>query len=131
MVDRSIVVMGNRYVVRWMRFRNSYPALDYLENLTSDAERIRERLLSLVTFMAEAGQLPSAQHGHFLSGAYRQIFEFKPIGHRIFAFIDGTTLYLTSGAPKRSPKAQAGDYERAMNLRAEFYSRKKPKTGNN
>ena len=129
MVDRSIIAMGNRYVVRWMRFRNAYPAQDYLETLGAEAARVRARLRVLATMMAEAGQLPGTQHGHFLSGPYHQIFEFKPYGHRIFAFVDGTTIYLTSGAPKRSKKAQDGDYERAMNLRAEFYSRRQPNQG--
>lgn len=129
MVDRSIVAMGNCFVIRWMRFKNSYPAQDYLESLISDRERVRARLRALATKMAEAGQLPSTQHGHFLAGAYREIFEFKPLGHRIFAFIDGTTVYLTSGAPKRAQKAQQSDYERAKNMREEFYSRRKPKKG--
>lgn len=129
MVDRSVVAMGNRYVIRWMRYRDAYPAQEYLEGLGAEAQRTRERLLALATMMAAAGQLPSTAHGHFLSGAYREIFEFKPFGHRIFAFLHGTTLYLACGAPKRAPKAQEGDHVRAMNLRAEYFAGLKPTKG--
>ena len=120
---------GECYVIRWMRFRNSYPAQDYLESLNADSDRVKARLFALATMLADSGQVPSTQHGHFLSGPFSKVFEFKPFGHRFFAFVDGTTVYLTNGAPKRAKKAQEGDYQQALNLRTEFYTKKKPKKG--
>ncbi len=129
MVDVSIIVMGDSLVIRWMRYNKSFPAQDYLQSLGSEIDRIQARLLALTTMMAESGRLPSTQHGHYLKSPYSEIFEFKPFGHRFFAFVDGTTMYLTNGAPKRAPKAQQGDYKQAAHLRADYFAKKKPKKG--
>ena len=89
MVDRSIVVMGERFVVRWMRYKNSYPAQQYLNGLGADALKVEARLLVLATRMAEHGALPDGTHGHQLSSPYEEIFEFKPHNHRFMSFSDG------------------------------------------
>ena len=129
MVDRSLIVMGDRYVVRWMRYSNAFPAQDYLENLGADYPRVEARLLALATTMAEQGRLPSKSHGHFLEAPFEEIFEFKPFSHRFFGFFDGQMLYLTNGAPKRNQKAQNADYVAAKRMQSAFFARTHSKRG--
>lgn len=118
MVDLSIIAMGDAYVVRYMRYRGRYPAKDFLDACD---EAVRVRLLALAQRMAIYGRLPSDAHGHQLKSPYAVLFEFKPLGARVMAFFHGKDVYLTNGAPKRKPKAQAGDYDVALNMRADFY----------
>jgi hypothetical protein len=117
MVDLTIVAMGEAFVVRFMRYKGRYPAMEYLNGMP---ERDRARFLAYAKRMAEFGRLPSESHGHQLRGDFADLFEFKPGDSRIFAFFYGTSLYLTSGAPKRKAKAQRGDYAEAINLRRDF-----------
>lgn len=110
--------MGDRYVVRYMKYRGSYPGKDFLDACT---DPVRVRFVALAQRMAVAGRLPTDAHGHQLKPPYADLFEFKPGNVRVFAFFHGKDLYVTSGAPKRKGKAQANDYEAALNLRADFY----------
>jgi hypothetical protein len=119
-VDKSIIAMGERYVVRFMRHKGSYPADDFLNRECDEA--IRARFVALAKRMADFGRLPSEIHGHQLRGKYATLFEFKPHGARLFAFFHETNLYVTSGAPKRKDRAQEKDYEVALGLRSDFYA---------
>ncbi|WP_337170177.1 type II toxin-antitoxin system RelE/ParE family toxin [Gemmatimonas aurantiaca] len=125
MVDLSIVAMGDARVVRYMRHKGRYPAKDYLDEMP---ERDRARFFALAKRMADIGHLPSETHGHQLRGEYSDLFEFKPGDSRIFAFLHGTSLYLTSGAPKKKPKTQESDYAEAKNLRRDFLEREATKS---
>ena len=124
MVDRSIVAMGERFVVRWMRYKNSYPAQQYIEDLAS--EKVEARLLALASRIAEHGSLPDGTHGHQLGAPYQELFEFKPFGHRFIAFFDDRNIYLTNGAPKKNKKAQVSDYAVAEKMRKDFFNKKNP-----
>ena len=124
MVDLSIVAMGDALVVRFMRYKGSYPAKSYIDEMP---ERDRARFLALAKRMADFGRLPSESHGHQLRGEFSDLFEFKPGDSRVFAFVHGTSLYLTSGAPKRKSKAQLSDYQVALNLRRDFLNREAKK----
>lgn len=119
MIDKSIVLMGERYVIRWMRYRNSFPAYEYLRGL-ADADRVEARFRALAAMFADNGRLPSDTHGHWLSSPFETLFEFKPFGHRLIGFEDGSNFYVAYGAPKRNKKAQNGDYQTAENLRQNF-----------
>jgi hypothetical protein len=121
LVDKSIVAMGTRYVVRYMRYKNSYPAEDYL---TAAGEAVKARMLVLAKYFARDGRLPTEENGHWLHGKFAVLYEFKPHGHRLMSFTDGSTLYLVSGAPKRRGKAQNGDYEFALTLRLDYLDAK-------
>jgi hypothetical protein len=129
MVDRSIVVMGERFIVRWMRYKNSFPAQEYLHDLASDSEKVEARLLSLAGRIAEHGSLADGTHGHQLGAPYEEIFEFKPHAHRFMAFFDGCNIYLTNGAPKKNKKAQQSDYAIAEKMRKDFFQKKISKKG--
>jgi hypothetical protein len=119
-VDHSIAAIGDALVIRYMRYRDSFPAKEYLAGVDRPA---RARFEALAGMLAERGRLPSSAHGHQLAGEYAELYELKPLGHRVFGFWHGTTLYLTNGAPKRAAKAQQGDYDTALRLRADFYER--------
>ena len=123
MVDRSLIVMGPQYVVRWMRFRQEYPAQEYLHSLGADSAKVEGRLITLLEWMANTGYLPDPAQGHWLSRPYDGIFEFKPLRHRFFSFITGRTIYLTNGAPKRKRNAQEADYALADRMRRDFLAR--------
>ena len=116
--------MGDALVVRFMRYKGSYPAKSYIDEMP---ERDRARFLALAKRMADFGRLPSESHGHQLRGEFSDLFEFKPGDSRVFAFVHGTSLYLTSGAPKRKSKAQLSDYQVALNLRRDFLNREAKK----
>lgn len=126
MVDRSLIALGEHFVVRWMRYRQAYPAQRYLERLGAERIKVEARLLALCLRMAEHGHLPDPAHGHWLAMPFDSIFEFKPHGHRFFAFADGSTLYLTNGAPKRKAKVQVGDYALAERLRLDYFGKRYP-----
>jgi hypothetical protein len=116
--------MGTLYVVRYMRFKNCYPVEDYL-NLTGDA--VKARMLVLAKHFAKEGRLSTDENGHWLHGDYAQLYEFKPGKHRVIGFIDGTSMYLAVGAPKRRAKAQDGDYRHALTLQNDFFTTKAAK----
>jgi hypothetical protein len=120
MVDHSILAIGGALVVRFMRYKGRYPAKDFLDSMPT---KDRARLIALAKRMAETGSLPVPAHGHQLRGNYSDLFEFKPGDSRVFGFFHNSNLYLTSGAPKKKPKAQEGDYLEALNMRADFYRR--------
>lgn len=122
LVDRSIIAMGTTYVVRYMRFRNAYPAEDYLNAV---GEAVKARMLVLAQHLARDGCLTTDQNGHWLDAPFSEIYEFKPQKHRIFAFRHGTSIYLACGAPKRRAKAQRGDYVRAVSLRNDFFAKER------
>lgn len=120
--------MGTRYIVRYMRYKNSYPAEDYLNGA---GEAVKARMLVLAKSFARDGRLTTEENGHWLHGKFNVLYEFKPHGHRLMGFTDGANMYLLSGAPKRRGKAQNGDYEFAFTLRADYFDTKAKKIKNN
>jgi hypothetical protein len=118
LVDTSIVYLGKRYVVRFMRYEGSYPAQDYVLSATGP---IRARFLALGRRLGDDGRLPDRSHGHFLEPPYEEIYELKPLSGRVFGFFYKRNLYLTNGAPKKRPKAQESDYKLALRLRKDFF----------
>lgn len=120
MVDRTIIAFGARLVVRYMRFRNAFPA----EEFYREADRPdRVRFDALARYLAEHGRLPDDSHGHFLKGRYSDVFELKPRGSRFFGFFYERNFYVTNGAPKKKKKEQEADYEIASTMRRDFLAR--------
>jgi hypothetical protein len=125
--DRSIIFIGQTLVVRYMRYRNSYPAQQYVDAAT---EAIRTRFLALARQLAERGEIVNYSHGHFLADPYSEIFELKPRDGRVLGFFHGRNFYVVHGAKKKNAKAQNSDYEIAEQLRQDFFSRlRKAKKG--
>lgn len=110
--------MGEALVVRYMRYRGEFPARTFLDSKCTTEERAR--FLALAKQLASQGSLPGRSFGHFLKGEFSKIYELKPFGKRFFGFFIDTSFYVVSAAPKRNPKEQVADYERAMKLRADF-----------
>lgn len=127
MEDRSIIFIGQTLVVRYMRYRNSYPAQQYVDAAT---EAIRTRFLALARQLAERGEIVNHSHGHFLAHPYSEIFDLKPRDGRVLGFFHGRNFYVVHGAKKKNAKAQNSDYEIAEQLRQGFFSRlRKAKKG--
>lgn len=119
--------MGSAKVVRFMRHGAGFPARDFLDA----HEELEPAFLAMATQYAETGRIVLRERGHWLSGPFRQIFEFKPRRGRIFAFEHESMLYLTNGAMKTAKaKAQESDYQRALVLRQDFYDKLSRKTDN-
>lgn len=118
LVDRSIIVMGKLFVVRYMRYRDSYPGQEFIDGAD---ELTRAKFMAFATALANAGRLPDGTHGHFLQGAYSKIYELKPGKSRVLGFFHERNIYITNGAPKKKRKEQEKDYEEAGRLRDDFY----------
>jgi hypothetical protein len=116
--------MGRVCVVRYMRYRNSYPARTFIDGMPKGH---RERFFASAVRFANDGRLPSDAMGHYLDPPYAEIYEFKPGGWRVFGFRHAQNLYLLSGAKKKNPKAQESDYIVAENMRVNFLSNLVPK----
>jgi hypothetical protein len=117
--------MGALFVVRYMRYDDSYPAQDYVNGATGS---VRARFFALARMLAEFGRLPDGTQGHFLKPPFADIYEMKPGSGRVFGFFHERTIYLTNGADKKKPKQQKSDYEEASRLRDDFYARLVPRT---
>jgi hypothetical protein len=118
LVGRDFVRAGRLYVVRFMRYGNGFPALEYLLDQNDD---IRATFFAYASHFADFGPLPGESRGRWLRANYKGIYEFKPQQHRLFAFLHEYRLFLTNGAPKRSAKEQRNDYDVATTMRANFF----------
>jgi hypothetical protein len=119
LVDRSIIVMGRLFVVRYMRYKNSYPGQVYVDGAD---EAIRAKFIAYATMLANFGRLPDGTYGHHLKGDFTKIYELKPGAGRVLGFFYERSIYITNGAPKRKAKEQQKDYEEASRLRDDFYN---------
>ena len=111
--------MGDRYVIRYMRYRNRFPALEYVLSLSDEA---RATFLAYTRHFADFGPLPGESRGRWLRANYRGIYEFKPRQDRVFGFLHEHRLMLTNGAPKKNAKEQRTDYDVAVRMRDDFYA---------
>lgn len=106
-----------------MRYQERFPAKEFLDELMSPTgPRVRARVAALAQRMAAEGHLPR-EHGHWLKGPYSELFEFKSLDYRVFAFLLGRRMYLTNAAKKTSPRKQERDYKIAMIMRAAMLAR--------
>lgn len=125
MVDLSLIWIGQELVVRYMRYKGSFPAKDYFEQ--SCSEHVRARFIALVRQLGITGKLPDKTFGHHLKGQYSDIYELKPKGVRFYGFFSDRNFYVTNAAPKRKAKAQESDHKTAVAMRQDFFARlKKP-----
>lgn len=108
-------------VVRYMKYRGTFPARDYFRGACSPVDRAR--FIALAKQLSIEGKLPGSAFGHFLKGKYSQIFELKPTDSRFFGFFVDTQFYVTNAAKKCKPKQQEADYERALAMRDDFLRR--------
>jgi hypothetical protein len=119
-VDKSIVFLGEKLVVRYMRFGDTFPAEDYL---ATAPRPICVRTLVIAERLANEGKIHNKQHAHFLEEPFQEIFELKPDGARVFGFFHERNFYLTNGARKKNAKAQQSDYRIAQQMRDDFIKR--------
>ena len=96
-------------------------ARTYLEAIPG---KFKAQIAARVRQLAITGQI-RGRIGHRLDPPFSDIWELTPDGHRFFVFQERRTFYITNGAKKEPGKRkQRRDYERATQLRKDFYSRR-------
>lgn len=90
------------------------PAKVYAQQVTGLEGKLRSSAMSLA-------QSPQRRHGnyeagHWLKGAFAELYEIKVGKHRFACFLRGNVFYVLCGFPKASRKAQARDYRSALKL---------------
>lgn len=117
MVDLSWITSGPCRVIRYMKYRDRFPARDYLNAIPTS---VKAAVLAIAQQLADRDEILDWTRFHRLKGEYSDLYEFKPRGHRIFCFHYEQTTYLTNGGPKQNAKAQKSDYDVARNMRLDF-----------
>lgn len=122
LVDKSIVYLGAKLCVRYMRYTGRYPAKDYLDGANP---MVRARFVALTRLLGDYGELANESQGHFLKAPYDKIYELKPRDGRLFGFFHERNYYLTNGGPKQKVKRQQSDYATSEEMRVDFLRRMK------
>jgi hypothetical protein len=113
----SLIYLGQRYRVRWMRYNHDFPAKTFLLGYEDDFAAF----LARAEEMGDFGQMLKSK-GHPLTGKrYREIYEFKMPSTRAFGFAHDGDFIVTNAAKKQDTvKRQTPDYERALTLRQDY-----------
>jgi len=103
------------------RKNGALPAKEFLLSLDIGT---RVKFARLLDWLLEQGKITNVQKLKKLQGK-SELWEFRVLPYRLFAFQDGNTWVLANGFEKKADKTPQVEINRGVEIRKEYFERKR------